>query len=85
MSKKVLYLSRNEGEDVQLTSKRPKRKYYPATPCYCGDAACTYNKPAGKRFDNEDSVFEFCTSGLEDAGIKIKPGQLVKVRLEVVQ
>lgn len=87
-----LYLVRNKGEETAyLLRRKPKMVTIPAKEaqsCYCGDERCGYSQeaePARKVFDTDGCVYNFCTDGLAEAGIKIKEGQVLVVTVESVK
>lgn len=85
MRKRILWLARSVGRDVELFSRRPKRVAVKAAPCTCGIRGCfLYGTRGGVQFEG-DVIDSFCEPGLKDAGIVLEDGQLVKVTLEEVK
>lgn len=83
--KRTLWLARSVGLDsTKLYSKRPKRIKTKAYKCECGDPKCNYNEPPGYVYEG-DTIESYCHDGLQEQGLDLQPGELVKVTLEPVR
>lgn len=88
--KRILWLAWPSDEyNAQAYRRRPKRvvveKGHKAGPCNCvPDCDFVYDeaRPDTVEFDG-DPFASFCEEGLNDAGIEIKSGQLLKLTINV--